>query len=220
MASVRKVFVPDQEGGGVKSVKSSLFEILLKLASVNGYNLERHIRGPNGYMPGTDVALLTSYALSPDRLITGKAEFVQLLMEAGVPPALIANENMKVYIPGGLTPPPPPPLQKMTAEPRVVYKTPTPEPEMPTLQQRTPTPNNEPPFPPPPPLAGPFAPVGESAHNIPLPGDRTPTVGVKRKATDDPPGNKRYKSYQTLVDVSDDDNDEEEEYRNTVVRKK
>ena len=198
MSKVRRSFIPDgeQEGGGVRqqNIKNSLLEVLLKLASVHGYNLERQIRGRSGdYMTGTDVALLTSYTLQPDKLIRGKQEFVQLLLQAGVSPGLIVNENMKIFLPGAsesppAQPPPPPPAPTVPqptppgtpqslpqsvpqssvtpSEPRVIYN-------MPSLQG--PFPETPPPvtrkrgrprvnLPPPPPLNGPF-PIEDRARN-------------------------------------------------------
>jgi hypothetical protein len=111
MSKVRQTFVPDQEGGGIKiDRRNNTADVILKLAAIDAYNADREIRGSDGsFMPGTDVVLLTSYTLQPEPLVRGKSEFVKLMLQAGIPTSMIANENMKIFIPMNPPAPPPPP---------------------------------------------------------------------------------------------------------------
>lgn len=192
MSRVRKSFVPDaeQEGHGFQRqsvVKNSLIDILIKLAKINGFNADKEIRGNDGnYMRGTDVGLLTAYVLQSERFVNGKKEFVDLLLQAGVSPTLITNENMKIYLPGNATlasqslqpsapsaPPPPKPMpQSHETQLKTVDQT------IPSVESVEPEPEPLPsksPLPPPPPLSGPF-PRATRARKTTRLGDAAPST--------------------------------------------
>ncbi|KAI1293469.1 hypothetical protein HDE_06233 [Halotydeus destructor] len=76
-----------------------LLRLILKLASVQGYNDLDHIRLENGsFMTGSDIVPLIMYALSPGKVITGLKEFVDLLYFAKVTPEMVVNENVKAML--------------------------------------------------------------------------------------------------------------------------
>ena len=99
---IKKTFVADeigdQEGGGAiaKKTKEGLPQILLKLATANGYNHANNIRGPNGaFIPDTDVLRLAVYACTSERYLKGKKEFAMLLSQVGVDSGSVANETIR-----------------------------------------------------------------------------------------------------------------------------
>ena len=125
MNRIRKCFVPDvteQTGAGMRlSVKSSLLDMLVKLARINGFNDEHNIRARDGnFVPNTDIGQLATYAVTPEKLIPGKKQFANLLTAAGISPNAVANENVRKHMapvgsppasspPANPPPPPPPP---------------------------------------------------------------------------------------------------------------
>lgn len=115
MSHVKTSFVPDaeQSGAGARpAAKTSLLEIIMKLAQVNGFNNEYQIRDRSGaYVAGTDARALVSYAVQPEKLIRGKQQFAELLSQAGVAPSMVANENLRKHMNIGFTPPSTPPPQ-------------------------------------------------------------------------------------------------------------
>jgi len=72
-----------------------IIKIVLKLASVNGYDDEGRVKGANGYISGSSLVVLLNYALSFGQPLIGELEFIRLLKEANVDPDLIVNENLK-----------------------------------------------------------------------------------------------------------------------------
>ncbi|KAI1287864.1 hypothetical protein HDE_09791 [Halotydeus destructor] len=73
-----------------------LINIILRLASVDGYNSLDQIKLPDGtYMSGTDVVKLTLHAVSPGSLMNGVEEFVNLLYYAGVEPNMVVNSEIQ-----------------------------------------------------------------------------------------------------------------------------
>lgn len=110
MSRVKKMFVPDgnneQAGSGLvrSSIKTSMLEILVKLGKIDGYNADGNIRGSdNIFLDGTDIGALVTYAVTPEKLLRGKKEFIALLRSAGIPPLKIANENLRKHMPPMLT---------------------------------------------------------------------------------------------------------------------
>lgn len=209
MSKVRSTFVPDQDGGGLKlsNMKNNIVEIILKLASVDGYNAAREIRGSDGsFMPGTDVSLLAAYTVQPDRLVRGKSDFVKLLLQAGIPPAWIMNENMKIFLPSALpTPPPPPPPPPTPREqqlsPAVITPESTQEVTSESISESTPEY-----LPPLPRLTGPFhSKTTTDSHMIPLPETASRQPVKRRLRSDDNIAEKKQKHYHTIEDLDSDD---------------
>lgn len=70
--------------------------IIMKLASIRGYDAQGHIRRKDGsYMEDTEVIPLVLYAVTKDKLMLGMREFVELLIEAGVTEDDVLNENLR-----------------------------------------------------------------------------------------------------------------------------
>lgn len=108
---------PDQTGSGLNEVadqvmqevepknrikkyaldrQRKLLKIILKLASVNGYDNNERIKLRDGsYLDQSDVVSLLLYTLSPGRKVHGLEQFVDLLKEAGVTSDMVINENVK-----------------------------------------------------------------------------------------------------------------------------
>ena len=169
---IKKTFVADdmgdQEGGGAiaKKTKEGLPQILLKLATANGYNHANNIRGPNGaFVPDTDVLRLAVYACTSERYLKGKKEFAMLLSQVGVDSGSVANETIRRRMIQPLSPapsveevndqrgpntppsastalPPPPPLTYHGPVPRRIRRVaaPRPEPDPDPLDQPLPEP--------------------------------------------------------------------------------
>lgn len=76
-----------------------LLKIILRLASVNGYDSQERIKLRNGtYLDQSDVVSLLLYTLSPGKKVVGLEEFVELLKEAGVTSEMVINENVKAML--------------------------------------------------------------------------------------------------------------------------
>lgn len=148
----KRKFIPDdQEGGGVRrATRDALPSLLLTLASGHGYNEALNIRGRDGtFLPETNVLALAGYAVTPERFLPGKSDFVALLTSLHVDAELIANETMRLQMTGSQ------PSRRPKSPPR------PPSPSMPVLQSIPPV-NPPADMPratlmvPPPPLQGPF----------------------------------------------------------------
>lgn len=73
-----------------------LLQIMMKLAAVSGYNEDGNLKNKDGtYNKETDIISLLMYALAREKAMRGIDQFVDLLLEARVPPMLITNENLK-----------------------------------------------------------------------------------------------------------------------------
>jgi hypothetical protein len=96
-----------------------LLKIILKVARVNGYDLEGRIRKNDGsLLPNSDIATLLNYAMTPGKVLIGESEFIDLLHKANVEPDLIINDNfraklMKMYEENRSTP-------QISSEPMIV----------------------------------------------------------------------------------------------------
>jgi len=84
-------------GRRAKSTRQlNLVRIILKLASINGYNEREEILMDDGtYLSNTNVIELLNYALTPTKLRKGIEQFVDLLHKAGVEPSMISNNQVK-----------------------------------------------------------------------------------------------------------------------------
>lgn len=186
MSRLKKMFVADeQDGAGLRtSVKASLMEMLVKLSKNNAFNEQGEIRDRSGsFMPGTDVGVLASYAVAPEKIMRGKKQFALLLSESGIPASKVPNENMRKHMPNNEaaeprppnpTPPPPPDPPSSVAEPRVISGPPS-EASDSTMQ-----------LPPPPPLKIMSRPAPLRPEQVPLPesdDDEPATAEKGRKRT-------------------------------------
>lgn len=73
-----------------------LLQIVMRIASINGYNEKMNIKDKNGkFVEGTDIIPLILYSVTKERLVKGIDAFVDLLVEAKVPPDVITNENLR-----------------------------------------------------------------------------------------------------------------------------
>ena len=73
-----------------------LLNIIMKIAMIKGYNDQGHIKDRNGnFLDGTDIVPLILYSVTKERLVKGLDAYVDLLVEAKVPPEVITNENLK-----------------------------------------------------------------------------------------------------------------------------
>ena len=78
------------------SKQLNMARVILKLASINGYNDREEIKLEDGsYLDNTNVIDLLNYAMTPTRARKGIEHFVNLLHEAGVEPLLILNGQLK-----------------------------------------------------------------------------------------------------------------------------
>lgn len=76
-----------------------LLKIILRLATINGYDNQERIKLRNGsYLDKSDVVSLLLYTLSPGKKVVGLEEFVELLREAGVTSDMVINENVKAML--------------------------------------------------------------------------------------------------------------------------
>lgn len=73
-----------------------LLQIVMRIASINGYNENMNIKDKNGkFVEGTDIIPLILYSVTKERLVKGIDSYVDLLVEAKVPPEVITNENLR-----------------------------------------------------------------------------------------------------------------------------
>lgn len=78
-----------------------ILTIIRKLARIEGYNDQGHIKGRNGsYLEKSDIATLVLWAVSQDKIIYGLQEFVDLLKAAGVTADEVMNENLRIRLDG------------------------------------------------------------------------------------------------------------------------
>lgn len=118
--SDEEVVFPKQEGGNFSMVpeqhvaadvpknkikryamerQRKLLKIILRLATVNGYDNQERIKLKNGsYLEQSDVVSLLLYTLSPGKKVVGLEDFVDLLREAGVTSDMVINENVKAML--------------------------------------------------------------------------------------------------------------------------
>lgn len=96
---------PQPKGNRIKQYaldrQRKFLSIILKIASINGYDAEGRIKLRDGrYMERSDILNLLTHALSPGRSVSGLQEFVELLREANVPSEMIINENVRAMMEG------------------------------------------------------------------------------------------------------------------------
>jgi len=93
-----------QHGDGIKILPKekvrpkvlNAINLIMKLAQIQGYNMDGKIRDKNGnFLEETDLALLVSNALNQQKFLFGEDAFVDLLREAKISPDMIGNENIK-----------------------------------------------------------------------------------------------------------------------------
>ena len=73
-----------------------LLQIIMRIASIQGYNDKGNIKDKDGkFLEGTDIVPLILYSVTKERLVKGIDSYVDLLIEAKVPPEVITNENLK-----------------------------------------------------------------------------------------------------------------------------
>lgn len=76
--------------------QKKLVQIILKLARIQGYNDQNQIKKRDGtYMEDTDITALMLFAVTKEKLMLGLSEFIDLLLEAGIGPDDVINENLK-----------------------------------------------------------------------------------------------------------------------------
>ena len=73
-----------------------LLQIIMHIASIKGYNENRNIKDKNGnFVEGSDIVPLILYSLTKQKSIEHIDQFVDLLIEAKVPPQIITNEILR-----------------------------------------------------------------------------------------------------------------------------
>ena len=73
-----------------------LLQIIMHIASVQGYNNQCNIKDRNGsFVEGSDIVPLILYAVSKEKLVKDIEPFVNLLVDAKVPPEIITNEVLR-----------------------------------------------------------------------------------------------------------------------------
>lgn len=73
-----------------------LLQIIMRIAAIRGYNENGNIKDRHGkFIEGTDIIPLILYSVTKERLVRGIDAYVDLLVEAKVPPDVITNENLK-----------------------------------------------------------------------------------------------------------------------------
>jgi hypothetical protein len=73
-----------------------LLNIVLKIASVNGYDQNFRIYDANGSpITNSDIVVLLNNAVTPGKILYGENDFIRLLYEAQVNPQWIVNENVR-----------------------------------------------------------------------------------------------------------------------------
>ncbi|RWR98555.1 hypothetical protein B4U79_09641, partial [Dinothrombium tinctorium] len=76
-----------------------MIKIVLRLASVNGYDDEGRIRSKKGiFIDKSNIITLLNHAMSIGHPLIGEQEFIELLREAKVDPSLIIHENVKTKL--------------------------------------------------------------------------------------------------------------------------
>lgn len=76
-----------------------IIKLILKLAKIEGYNEEGHIKSKNGgFASNSDLARLAIQAMTPSRLYFGEDDFINLLYEAKIYPEDIINDNYKAKL--------------------------------------------------------------------------------------------------------------------------
>lgn len=78
---------------------SKLLRIILKIAIINGYDDDGRIRDENGdIIYQSDLVSLLQKAMSYEKVLIGRNEFIHLLYKAKVPPDLIVNDDMRTRL--------------------------------------------------------------------------------------------------------------------------
>jgi len=99
MSSPVKITLSSQNGWGSKHAFQNIHLVIrtvLKLALINGYDSEGRIRGTNGeFIPNSNLLDLLNFAMTRGKNLKGTDEFVKLLLEAGIEPDWIINENIR-----------------------------------------------------------------------------------------------------------------------------
>ena len=73
-----------------------LLQIIMHIASVQGYNNQCNIKDRSGnFVEGSDIVPLILYAVSKEKLVKDIEPFVNLLVDAKVPPEIITNEVLR-----------------------------------------------------------------------------------------------------------------------------
>ncbi|RWR99765.1 hypothetical protein B4U79_03256, partial [Dinothrombium tinctorium] len=76
-----------------------MVKIVLRLASINGYDYDGRIRSKKGlFIDRSNIITLLNHAMSIGHPLIGEQEFIELLREAKVDPSLIINENVKTKL--------------------------------------------------------------------------------------------------------------------------
>lgn len=109
-----------------------LLKIIMKLAKIDGYDLNGRIRLSDGsYMERSSLVDLLTHAMSAGRIIIGEDAFIDLLKRANIEPELIINENVRAKLMAAYNNRP-----TREQEPRLYATPPASLPE-PRLQKRT-----------------------------------------------------------------------------------
>lgn len=102
----RIMLVPADQAGG-SSVRQNFkgapfirntpeYDIILKLGRINGYDENRRVRDSNNtYVPGSDVTMLLTEAMTPKRVLVGMDEFIKMLYDTKVCPDVILNDDVR-----------------------------------------------------------------------------------------------------------------------------
>lgn len=78
---------------------AKLLKIILKIASINGYDEEGRIKDDNGVtIFQSDLVSLLQKAMSYEKVLVGKNEFINLLYKANVSPELLVNDDMRARL--------------------------------------------------------------------------------------------------------------------------
>lgn len=76
-----------------------IIKLILKLARIDVYNEEGHIKSKNGgYSSNSDMARLTIQAMTFSLLFIGEDDFINLLYEAKIYPYKLINENYRANL--------------------------------------------------------------------------------------------------------------------------
>lgn len=72
-----------------------IIKIVLKLASVDGYDSEGRVKHDGNAVAGSSIVVLLNHAMSFGHALIGEEAFIRKLKEANIDPDLIVNQNVK-----------------------------------------------------------------------------------------------------------------------------
>lgn len=102
MESSTKITLKSQMGHGAKyslHKMTAMFQTVLKLALINGYDDQYRIRNKNGeFIANSNLLDLIHHAMSVGKNLVATNEFIDLLAEAGVEPEWLVNEHVKTML--------------------------------------------------------------------------------------------------------------------------